>query len=161
MGFLQLVAVSETDAQAEADYARHIEYFYHKLLHIPLEWFGPPGHQDYRSLSNALRNPVIVQQYLTLKERRFKDFVNDQFVLCGSPATVRDQLKEACEELRIGNLMVLLHIGSMPHELALKNTDLFFREVAPALRPMWDEEWDNHWWPTTLRQQATQKTTAV
>jgi hypothetical protein len=99
-----------------------------------------------------LRNPVIAQQYLTLKERRFKDFVNDQFVICGSPATVRAQLQEACEELRIGNLMVLLQIGSMPHELALKNTDLFFREVAPALRPLWDDEWENHWWPTTLRQ---------
>jgi hypothetical protein len=67
---------------------------------------------------------------------------------------VRDQLQEACEALRIGNLMVLLQIGSMPHELALKNTDLFFREVAPALRPLWDDEWDNHWWPTALRQQA-------
>ena len=159
MGFLQLVAVSETDARAEAEYAKHIEYFYHKLLHIPLEWFGPPGYQDYRSLGNALRNPVIAQQYLTLKERRFKDFVNDQFVICGSPATVRDQLQEACEALRIGNLMVLLQIGSMPHELALKNTDLFFREVAPALRPLWDDEWENHWWPTTLRQKAVQQAT--
>jgi hypothetical protein len=72
---------------------------------------------------------------------------------------VRDQLKEACNELRIGNLMVLLHIGSMPHELALKNTDLFFNEVAPALRPMWDGEWENHWWPTTLRR--TQPQTAA
>jgi len=92
---------------------------------------------------------------VTLKEKRFKDFANDQFVICGSPATVRDQLKEACEELRIGNLMVLLQSGSMPHELTLKNTDLFFREVAPALRPMWDDAWENHWWPTTLRQGQT------
>jgi alkanesulfonate monooxygenase SsuD/methylene tetrahydromethanopterin reductase-like flavin-dependent oxidoreductase (luciferase family) len=152
MGFLQLVAVSETDAQAEQEYAKHIEYFYHKLLHIPMEWFSPPGYQDYRSLGNALRNPAILEQFLSLKERRFKDFARDQFVICGSPATVRDQLKEACEELRIGNLMVLLHIGSMPHELTLKNTDLFFKEVAPALRDMWDDEWENHWWPTTLRQ---------
>jgi alkanesulfonate monooxygenase SsuD/methylene tetrahydromethanopterin reductase-like flavin-dependent oxidoreductase (luciferase family) len=152
MGFLQLVAVSETDAQAEQEYAKHIEYFYHKLLHIPMEWFSPPGYQDYRSLGNALRNPAILEQFLSLKERHFKDFARDQFVICGSPATVRDQLKEACEELRIGNLMVLLHIGSMPHELTLKNTDLFFKEVAPALRDMWDDEWENHWWPTTLRQ---------
>jgi hypothetical protein len=65
---------------------------------------------------------------------------------------VRDQLKEACENLRVGNLMVLLQLGSMSHELTLKNIDLFFREVAPALRPMWDDAWENHWWPTALRQ---------
>jgi hypothetical protein len=50
--------------------------------------------------------------------------------------------------------MVLLHMGSMPHELTLKNIELFFREVAPALRPMWDDEWENHWWPEGLRRKA-------
>ena len=86
------------------------------------------------------------------KDRCFRDFAEDQFVIVGSPATVRDQLKEAIETLRIGNLMILLQIGSMPHELTLKNTDLFFNEVAPALRDMWDDEWENRWWPKRLRQ---------
>ena len=49
LGFLQLVGVSETDEQAERDYAKHVEYFYHKLLHIPLEWFGVPGDGSIRN----------------------------------------------------------------------------------------------------------------
>ena len=57
-GFLQLVAVAETDAQAEKDYARHVEYFYHKCLHVPPQWGAPPGNQDYRSLLAANRSPV-------------------------------------------------------------------------------------------------------
>ena len=36
-GFLQLVAVSETDASAEEDYYEHIRYFYDKSLHIAPE----------------------------------------------------------------------------------------------------------------------------
>jgi hypothetical protein len=76
--------------------------------------------------------------------------------MCGSPATVRDQLKELCQTMRVGNLMVLLHIGSMPHELTLKNIDLFFKEVAPALRPMWEDEWENRWWPAGLRRETLQ-----
>jgi hypothetical protein len=48
--------------------------------------------------------------------------------------------------------MVLLHIGSMPHELTLKNIDLFSREVLPHLRDNWSE-WENHWWPQSLRHQ--------
>jgi hypothetical protein len=54
--------------------------------------------------------------------------------------------------LRVGNLMVLLQIGSMPHELTLENMELFSREVLPHLRPLWDDEgWVNHWWPERLR----------
>jgi hypothetical protein len=48
--------------------------------------------------------------------------------------------------------MVLLHIGSMPHELTLKNIDLFAREVKPYFRDVWDDEgWDNRWWPVRIK----------
>jgi len=160
LGFLQLVGVAETDEQAERDYAKHVEYFYHKGLHVPPEWFGIAGHQDYQSLANAMRNPVAARAITSLKEKRYKDFLNDRYVICGSPATVRDQLKDLGARLRVGNLMVLLHMGSMPHELTLKNIDLFFREVAPALRPIWDDQWENRWWPASLRTKAPQEALA-
>jgi alkanesulfonate monooxygenase SsuD/methylene tetrahydromethanopterin reductase-like flavin-dependent oxidoreductase (luciferase family) len=156
LGFLQLVGVSETDEQAERDYAKHVEYFYHKLLHIPPEWFGVPGHQDYQSLTNAMRNPLIAQAVTSLKARRYKDFLNDGFVVCGSPSTVRDRLLDLCETLRVGNLMVLLHIGSMSHDLTLQNIHMFFSEVAASLGDKWDDRWQNHWWPETLRKRAFQ-----
>jgi alkanesulfonate monooxygenase SsuD/methylene tetrahydromethanopterin reductase-like flavin-dependent oxidoreductase (luciferase family) len=154
-GFLQLVAVGDTDAQAEKEYAEHIKYFYAKCLHIPPQYLGPPGHQDFRSLEHGIRSGTAartVETLTRLKEMTFKDFIDDQFVICGSPATVRDQLQGAIENLRVGNLMVLLHIGSMPHELTLKNIDLFSREVLPHLRDNWSE-WENHWWPQSLRHQ--------
>ena len=151
-GFLQLVCVSETDARAEEEYGRHVEYFYHKDLHIPLHFFAAPGHQDYRSLVSSLKNPAIVEAWLALKEMRFRDFNEQSFVIAGSPATVRDRLvEEVIRGLRVGNLMVLLQIGSMPHELTLKNIDLFAREVLPHLRHYWEDEgWENHWWPKKL-----------
>src|SRR5262249_27699080 len=55
----------------------------------------------------------------------------------------------------VGNLMVLLQIGSMPHELALENIELFGREVLPGLRDVWEDQgWVNHWWPERLRQRV-------
>jgi alkanesulfonate monooxygenase SsuD/methylene tetrahydromethanopterin reductase-like flavin-dependent oxidoreductase (luciferase family) len=151
-GFLQLVAVSETDAQAETDYARHVEYFYHKCLHVPGQWFAPPGNQDYRSLVATTRNPVRRPE--NPKDLRYKDFVEKGYVIAGSPATVRERLQEeVVKSLRVGNLMLLIQIGSMPHELALKNTALLGQEVLPHLRGMWDGEgWVNHWWPQDLRE---------
>jgi hypothetical protein len=64
---------------------------------------------------------------------------------------VRQQLVEESKRLRIGHLMVLLHFGSMPHELTKKNIELFSREVLPALEPLWDDEWEDRWWPERLR----------
>jgi alkanesulfonate monooxygenase SsuD/methylene tetrahydromethanopterin reductase-like flavin-dependent oxidoreductase (luciferase family) len=151
-GFLQLVAVADTDASAEEKYARHVEYFYHKCLHWPVQWLTPPGNQDYRSLVANVTNPMR-RRAEDLKRLRYRDFVEQGYVIAGSPATVRDRLKEeVVEGLRVGNLMVLLQIGSMPHELTLENIDLFAREVLPHLRGSWDADgWVNHWWPERLR----------
>jgi alkanesulfonate monooxygenase SsuD/methylene tetrahydromethanopterin reductase-like flavin-dependent oxidoreductase (luciferase family) len=152
-GFLQLVAVSETDAQAEKDYYEHIRYFYDKCMHIAPEFQAVPGYQDYRSLANSMRHqlPRLAEMQADIPNWKFKDFVDNQFVIAGSPETVRGQLEEAIKKLRVGNLMVLLHIGSMPHELTLKNIDLFAQEVLPYVRDIWDDEWENHWWPEGLR----------
>ena len=151
-GFLQLVAVSETDASAEEEYARHVEYFYHKCLHVPAPWFSPPGNQDYRSLLAAARNPI--RRTDNPKDLRYRDFVERGYVIAGSPATVRQRLEEeVVKGLRVGNLMLLVHIGSMPHELTLKNISLLARDVLPHLRGLWhDEGWVNHWWPRSLRE---------
>jgi hypothetical protein len=93
---------------------------------------------------------------------KYRDFVENQFVIAGSPATVRDQLMAAVRKLRVGNLMVLLHIGSMPHELTLKNIELFAREVAPHFRTVWDDEgWVNNWWPQRLRENGAGATGAA
>jgi alkanesulfonate monooxygenase SsuD/methylene tetrahydromethanopterin reductase-like flavin-dependent oxidoreductase (luciferase family) len=152
LGFLQLVAVSETDARAEEEYAPHVEYFYHKCLHVAREFAFPPGHHDWESLLHMARTRGFGALTMNLREMGYRDFVKQGCVIAGSPATVRDQLREVIKRLRVGNLMVLLHIGSMPHQLTLKNIDLFAREVLPHLRDIWDDEgWENHWWPQRLR----------
>jgi hypothetical protein len=46
--------------------------------------------------------------------------------------------------------MVLLQIGSMPKELALKNTKLFATEVMPHVRDMWPG-YKDRWWPSGAR----------
>ena len=127
-------------------------YFFKKCLHVPPVWFAPPGNQDYKSLVATMNNPI--RRVLDTKTLRYRDFVDKGYVIAGSPATVRDRLKEeVIKGLRVGNLMVLLQIGSMPHELTLENIDLFAREVLPDLRGYWDDEgWINHWWPERLRQ---------
>jgi hypothetical protein len=85
----------------------------------------------------------------------WKSLVDQGFVIAGSPDTVTERLVEACKGLRVGNLIALLQIGSMPHELTKQNITLFAKEVMPRIRGLWaDEGWEHKWWPQGARQDA-------
>lgn len=146
--FLQLIGVAETDAEAEELYAPHAEYFFRKLLHTPSYYQQIPGCLEYDALVQALTyNP---RSGFNLRDMRAKDFYENGFVIVGSPKTVREQLREWMNRLRVGHLLALLHFGSMTTELCKRNIDLFGREVLPHLAPMWDE-YEDRWWPQRLR----------
>jgi hypothetical protein len=77
-----------------------------------------------------------------------------------APATVREQLREALKSMHVGQLMILQHFGNIPHELTLKNTQLFAQEVMPYMKDLWTE-WKDRWYPkpmaeTTQTRQAAQ-----
>jgi hypothetical protein len=116
-----------------------------------------PGYQDYESLSRGFRSGTtmkMLEVVSNFKKFSYQEFVDKDIVIAGSPATVRDKLVDAVKDLRIGNLMVLQQIGSMPHELTKESIGLFCTEVLPKLRDIWDDEgWENHWWPQRLRNQ--------
>ena len=147
--FLQLIGVGETDAEAEDLYAEHAEYFFHKLLYTPTYYQAIPGCLEYEALVQSLRhNP---RASINLRELRAKDLFDRGFVVVGSPKTVREQLLDGIKRLRMGHLLALLHFGSMPTTLCKKNIDLFAREVLPHLADLWDDRYEDRWWPERLK----------
>ena len=147
-GFLQLVAVSETDEQME-EYAPYIEYFFKKCLHVPGYFANAPGYRTIKSVKSGVSGSASQILRKQAADFTWKDYIDNGGVIAGSPATVRERLKEAIESLRVGHLMLLCQFGDMPRELALKNTELFATEVMPHLHDMWSEYEDN-WWPRPL-----------
>jgi len=146
-GFLQLVGVSETDAQAETDYAPHVHYFYQKCLNVWEGFAEAPGYRTVRTLRTGARPQVGLAAKQIRAALTWKDYVEQGYIVAGSPATVREQLTDCIRKLRVGHLMVLLQIGSLPKELTLKNIELFGREVLPHLRDLWVGQKDR-WWPS-------------
>ena len=67
---------------------------------------------------------------------------------------MRDKLTWILKDLKVGQLMALQQIGSMPKHLVMKNTELFAREVMPAIKGIWTEEWEDRWSPRPVRQLA-------
>jgi len=145
-GYLQLVAISESDARAEAEYADAASYFYHRCLHVPDHFFAAPGYMTPKSMQ-AAKTPFSFE---TLKKLSWKDFVDEGYIIAGSPATVRDRLRAVVEQLNVGHVMLLLQFGNLSKEQTLRNTELYAREVMPSLRGLWSE-WTDHWYPKPLR----------
>ena len=82
-------------------------------------------------------------------------------VIAGSPATVVDHIKELAKDLNVGHLLLLMQVGSMDHELTKYNTRLFAEKVMPHIRDIWDDEWEDHWWPSGARRPQTQPAMAA
>ena len=146
-GFLQLVCVSDTDAEAERLYARHVDYFYKKCLNVWEGFAEAPGYRTLRTLEAGVRPQVGGRAQRIRQDLDWGKYVEQGYVIAGSPATVRERLAECARSLRVGHLMVLLQIGSMPKELTLRNTELFGREVLPHLRELW-AGYKDRWWPS-------------
>ena len=152
-GFLQLVGVSETDAQAEADYAEAADYFYNKCLHVYPGYAEAPGYRTIKTIRAGIR-PQIGEEAKRIRENlTWKDFIEQGYVIAGSPATVRERLREAIKMLNVGHLMVLCQFGNLDKEHTRKNTELFAKEVMPHLRDMWSG-WEDHWWPKPMAVRA-------
>ena len=156
VGFVQSVVVSETDERAEVEYGRYVENAFRQGPgSVPLHYMGLPGYVEPRGVEAMLRDPGDFGLAAELQHVTFGRLAEARSVIAGSPATVRDQILEFTKEFGIGNLLVMLQMGGMPHELTLKNIQLFAEEVLPHLRAQWDDEgWENEWWPGGIAQAA-------
>jgi alkanesulfonate monooxygenase SsuD/methylene tetrahydromethanopterin reductase-like flavin-dependent oxidoreductase (luciferase family) len=151
-GFCQIICVSETDERAQQEYEEHVKYFFDKSLHIDPRFAEAPGYRTIPSLRAGLRSQFDGTSHKSASQMYkegmgWKDLVRERFIVAGSPASVVEQLEEGIEDLRIGNLICVMHIGSMPKWLTQKNLTLFANEVAPRLRNKFSE-WDHRvYWP--------------
>jgi alkanesulfonate monooxygenase SsuD/methylene tetrahydromethanopterin reductase-like flavin-dependent oxidoreductase (luciferase family) len=153
-GFLQLVLVSESDAQAEKDYAKHVDYFFNRCLHVYSGFADAPGYRTEATIRAGLQAQVGSVADMFRYGLTWKEFIERGYIIAGSPATVRDRLTEAIKGLRIGQLMILQQVGSMPKNLVLKNTELFAKEVMPSIKKIWANEWQDHWRPRPIENRA-------
>ena len=153
---VQVCAVAETDERAEAEYGPWLEKgFRHGLGSIPLHFFLQPGYVPYRGLQGMLRSTADPGIAGRLNSVTFRELSDAGCVIVGSPATVRERLESVCREMKVGNLLAMLHMGEMPHELAEKSIRMFSEEVLPHVQGMWEHDgYEHRWWPTGVPAKA-------
>lgn len=180
-GFLQLIACAETRSEAEDKFGPHAEYFYNKMLHIDPAFFDAPGYRTLSSIEagfsrGAVAGPVFndstrfkdntaAKRYVATAntpkgEASFQDLTEAGNIVAGTPNDVAEQLEEGIRSLHVGHLMCLCQFGSVPHDLAMANSQIVAEQVLPKIRQIWDAEgWQDQWWPSPLRR--TQRPAAI
>jgi alkanesulfonate monooxygenase SsuD/methylene tetrahydromethanopterin reductase-like flavin-dependent oxidoreductase (luciferase family) len=148
-GFAQVICVGETDAEAEKLYAKHIDYFYNRCLHIYGGFADAPGYRTNRTVKAGIRSQLDLMAQRARMQLSWENLTKDAYVVAGSPDTVAEKLTELAENLKIGHLMGLFQMGSMPRELAYYNTTMFAERVMPKLRHLF-EGYEDHWYPKPL-----------
>lgn len=165
-GYLQLVCVAETDAEAKRLYEGHIREFFSKALYFAPHQTTVPGYMSRSSLAKALEKSGQASPFggNPLTEASYEEIIDAGAVIAGSPETVAQRLEEAVRGLRVGHLLTQLQLQSMEPELTKYSIGLMGEHVLPRLRGIWDDEgYENHWWPSgaTRNQPVVAATEAV
>jgi alkanesulfonate monooxygenase SsuD/methylene tetrahydromethanopterin reductase-like flavin-dependent oxidoreductase (luciferase family) len=147
--------VANSDEEAERLYAPHVDYFFNRCLHVYNGFADAPGYRTVKTIKAGILGQVGKQADLRREGLTWKDFLDQGFIIAGSPKTVRERLREAMKSLNCGHLMMLMQIGSMPPDLVKASTELFAKEVMPYMRDLWSD-WEDRWSPQRLPQNEIQ-----
>jgi alkanesulfonate monooxygenase SsuD/methylene tetrahydromethanopterin reductase-like flavin-dependent oxidoreductase (luciferase family) len=155
-GFLQFVGVAESHAEALRLYKEPAEYFYNRCLRVSPRYVNPPGYTSEATLRARVQSMVSRAAAQTLggaglpSVSDFAEMVEQGYVVIGSPDEVAERLREVAVELNVGHLMLLLQFGNMSRDLTYHNTELFAKKVMPQIRDLFENEWEDRWWPKPL-----------
>ncbi len=155
--FLQFVGVAETEQEAYELYREPAEYFYGRCLRVDPRYAAPPGYTTEATQRAGIESQV---GQVAAKNRSaitggsgsaldFDTFLENGYVIIGTPDQVAEQLRTAITDLRFGHLMCLLQFGNMSKDLANYNSKLYAEQVIPQLADIW-EDWQDHWWPNPM-----------
>ena len=130
VGWPALIHVADTDAQAREEVEPAFWYLAKKGLRLPREYMFPPGHTSVESLTRVAGPKRKYMNTLST----WDEVDEGRFVVYGSPATVRDRMKECIKAAGCGIVTCIFQIGNLPLEKTMKSMELFASEVMPALR---------------------------
>ncbi|MFM8649792.1 MAG: LLM class flavin-dependent oxidoreductase [Actinomycetota bacterium] len=174
-GFAQFFGVADSEKEAIELYREPAEYFFNRCLHVYPGFADPPGYKTLQTVRHGAEGMVeraareaseraeqeakkqarkaAQQSFSAASHMSFEQMVEKGYVIVGNPEQVAEKTIEMATDLHIGHVMSLCHFGNMSRELAMHNTELMANKVLPQIKHLWDDEWEDHWWPQSLPKQ--------
>ena len=155
-GYLQFVGVAESREEAMRIYREPAEYFYARCLHLYPGFTDAPGYRTESTLRRQFQTASAgggVQALGKMGAPTLEDIIDRGYLVLGEPEEVAERLREIAKDLNVGNFLLLLQFGNMGRDTANHNTRLFAERVMPQIADLFEDEWENHWWPNPLPSQ--------
>jgi alkanesulfonate monooxygenase SsuD/methylene tetrahydromethanopterin reductase-like flavin-dependent oxidoreductase (luciferase family) len=130
LGWAVPIYVAETDEIAWKEAEPHIDCLFNRYLRMTPQLLFPPGYVSEKSMARILGDKLKTMG----KRVEPRGLLEKRMILVGSAETVRQQLEECRKESGLGLLVAVLHFGSLPHDLARKNLELFAEGVMSHFR---------------------------
>jgi len=146
--------VAETHAEAMKLYREPAEYFYGRCLRVDPRYTSPPGYTTESSVRAAATRPTQGVAQFQDRAPDFGQILERGYIVAGEPDEVAARLRQIAADLNVGQLMLLLQFGNMGKPLARYNTRLFAERVMPQIADLFEDRWEDHWWPQRLKTQA-------
>jgi alkanesulfonate monooxygenase SsuD/methylene tetrahydromethanopterin reductase-like flavin-dependent oxidoreductase (luciferase family) len=161
-GFLQFVGVADSYEEAYRIYKEPAEYFYGRCLRIDPRFAQPPGYTTEATIRARVQSQIAQAAAAAVgggagRNQTVSDWdgiLDRGYMIIGSPDQVAERLKEVATTLNVGHLMLLLQFGNMGRDLANHNTRLFAEKVIPQIHGLFDDRWEDRWWPQAMPRAA-------
>ena len=137
LGWSVPIYVADTDELARQEAKPHIESLVNKFLPMAAETLFPPGYLSLESMKGILQ----AKSSITAGSQTIDDLLQKGMFLCGSPATVAQQIEHYQKQIGFGYVLPMLQFGTLPHDLTTRNLELFATKVIPSLRPLGESSW--------------------
>jgi alkanesulfonate monooxygenase SsuD/methylene tetrahydromethanopterin reductase-like flavin-dependent oxidoreductase (luciferase family) len=147
--FAQQICVADSFDEAENEYYEHAKYFFERCLHVYPGFADAPGYRTEATLRAGLRAQVGASGGAAIG-KTFKEYVDEGFLVAGSPDQVTEQMEHLAKSLKVGHIFCLLHFGNMPTAKCERSTKLFAEKVMPRLKHIWEGEYEDRWMPKKL-----------
>ncbi len=172
--FAQFVAVADSEKEAFELYREPAEYFFNSCLHVYAGFADPPGYKTPNTVRAGVEGmveraareataraeakaaakdndkPTMPKSSSASQMMSFETMVEKGYVVLGSPDQVISKLTEVGTSMNVGHLLTLAHFGNMDKELVRYNTEMLARKVLPEVQPLFENDWEDHWWPHPL-----------
>jgi alkanesulfonate monooxygenase SsuD/methylene tetrahydromethanopterin reductase-like flavin-dependent oxidoreductase (luciferase family) len=145
--FAQIIAVADSDREAEELYSEHILYFFNRCLHVYPGFSDPPGYRTVNTIKAGVLDQFRASNQQLFRNLTWADLVEGGYVIAGGPDTVRERMEDMIKTLHVGHIFCLMHTGNQTDWKTRYSTKLFAEQVMPHLRDLWPE-WadDDRWW---------------
>lgn len=149
--FAQLIAVANSDAEAEELYAPHVRYFFERCLHIWPGFVDAPGYRSEATIRAGLATAFGGRQSSSSYAQKlsWRELIEEGFIIGGGVDSVVEQMEHLAQGLKVGHVVCLIQFGDMPADKARYSTELFARKVMPQIQHHWSD-YEDHWSPRPL-----------